>query len=276
MNGTTLAVCLPGADARSIQRAGVAADKYGLAQLWAGDPRAAAPNSDDNYVLPALAATAAVTGYVRLGAFLRLGPTTQAMRIAEDIAIVDAASKGRIEIGLVSPAKADASWEETAVALLGAYHYWPGRNGETYSVTPPLQQSWLPRMLVGGSEEQAARLGAGRALWTGDSKPAAAGVACRVSLFVEFKSGVWSALGRDPAAFVLHLRSLVDAAGAHQLIAVLPPQAALEQDIHALGSVVSPGIRCAPNECEQLARDGWAWVAEKRHLHPSPYEHDES
>lgn len=273
MNGTTLAVCVPGADSRTIQRAGMAADQYGLAQLWAGDPRATAPNSDDNYILPALAATAAVTTYVRLGAFLRLGPAVQAMRIAEDIAVVDAASRGRMEVGLVAPlATAQASWEQTAAALLGAYHHWPALNGEAYSVTPPLQQSWLPRVLVGGPEELAVRLGAGRAVWPGSPMTTASRIARRVSLFVEFSSGVCSALAQDPAAFVWDLRSLVDAAGAHQLIAVLSPEADMEHDFHALGSVISPGIRCAREECEQLVRDGWTWVAEKSHLHDSPYQ----
>jgi hypothetical protein len=273
MNGTALAVCFPGSDARTIQRAGMAADKFGLAQLWAGDPRASAPNSDENYILPALAATAAATKYVRLGAFIQLGPTAQTMRVAEDIAIVDATSNGRMEVGLlVPPATARASWEQAASALLGAYHHWPALNGETYSVTPPLQQSWLPRVLVGGSQELAVRLGAGRAVWPGDPKPAESSIVCRVSLFFDFSAGVCSMLAQDPVAFVLDLRSLVDAAGAHQVIAVLSRKEDLELDLHALGAVVSPGIRCAREECEQLTRDGWTWVTENSRLHHSPYE----
>lgn len=272
MNGTALAVCLPGADARTIRRAGMTADRFGLAQLWAGDPRATASNSDENYILPALAATAAVTEFVRLGAFLQLGPTVQTMRVAEDVAIVDATSNGRMEVGLLAPSVATrADWEQAAMALLGAYHHWPSLGGETYSVTPPLQQGWLPRLLVGGATQLALRLGAGRAVWPGDPMPAESPIICKVSLFFEFSAGVCSTLAQDPVAFVLRLRSLVDAAGAHQVIAVLPGEMDLERDLHALGAVVSPGIRCAREECEQLTQDGWTWTTEKSHLHYSPY-----
>lgn len=270
MNGTTVAVCVPGADASIIQRLGMAGDEWGLEQVWAGDPRSVAPNSDENYLLPALAGTAAVTVDVRLGAFLTLRAATQILRLAEDIGVVDSASGGRLEIGLVMPEQADKSWEEAASAILGSYHHWPV-GSESYPVTPPPQQTWLPRVLVGGNDAIAARLGAGHAVWDGKATLPESAIARRTVLLVDFVASVYDELAQDPPACIDSLRRKIDVAGAHQLVAVLHSTSGIEREIRALGAVVAPAIRCQAREARQIAHDAWSWLTAKGALHATPY-----
>ncbi|MCU1397725.1 MAG: hypothetical protein JWN62_834, partial [Acidimicrobiales bacterium] len=134
MNGTHITVCVAGASAGLAARAAALAERWALDSFWVGDPSASAPNRDDNYVVTALAGIAASTSDIRLGAVLSLPDTSVPLRIAEDIGVVDTASRGRLELALlVSP---DPDWEARATSLLTAFHTVPLPDGRTVSVHP--------------------------------------------------------------------------------------------------------------------------------------------
>ncbi len=142
MNGTGLSVCLPGAPASVIVGAARLAESHNV-NLWVGDPAAGAPNSDDSYVMTAAAGVAAVTSYIRIGVFLTLAGSATPLRLAEDIGVVDQASRGRLELGLVVSGE-EASWESSAGQLLRAWQEWPA-GARTVAASPRPAQAWMPR-----------------------------------------------------------------------------------------------------------------------------------
>jgi alkanesulfonate monooxygenase SsuD/methylene tetrahydromethanopterin reductase-like flavin-dependent oxidoreductase (luciferase family) len=79
----------------------VAAETAGFDGVWVSEHHGA----DDGYlpaVLPALAAVAAVTGRIRLGMGVALAPLQPALRFAEDCAVVDQLSGGRLTVALAA------------------------------------------------------------------------------------------------------------------------------------------------------------------------------
>lgn len=88
------------------------ADETGFASVWVSEHHAA----EDSYLpslLPMLAAIAAVTERVRLGTAVVLAPFQHPLRFAEDCAVVDQLSRGRLVVGL------GAGWRKKEFELFG-------------------------------------------------------------------------------------------------------------------------------------------------------------
>ncbi|MHB8464029.1 MAG: LLM class flavin-dependent oxidoreductase [Acidimicrobiales bacterium] len=272
MNGRRVSVSIPGADARTLARAAQLADTTNL-DIWLGDPRTQAANADDCYITTAAAAAAAVTSHCRIGLFLSLRGSGTPLRLAEDIGVVDQASGGRLELGLVAPTSAREEWEHDARALLRAWHDWPIDGGRSVAALPGPAQPWLPRMLVGGTFDEAERLGAGLLLFTSrdTSPPPIAGRERRIALGVEVAGSVRDWLAEDVLGAMLGLRAESDRAGAHDIVVVLadpdPDPAHLADDLRLLGVVVGTSVRCPAHKVEFLALDTWRWLHELTHLH---------
>ena len=278
MNGVQLSVCIPGADARTIINASRLAESFNL-DIWIGDPDARAANRDDNYVMTAAAGVAGVTSHIRFGVLLALNAPAQILRLAEDIGVVDEASRGRLEIGLIAPGSDTAQWESRARQLLGAWHEWPAAQGRTVSATPRPAQPWMSRLVAGGAgiAEIADRLRGGVMLLDEHAAPptAADTVPRRVVLAIApaiGSGGIRDWLAEKLVLRMIELRESVDRVGAHEVMVVLPAAgpSRLVTDLEALGIVVGTSLRCARHKLEFLAPDAWNWLTQLRHLHHAP------
>lgn len=88
------------------------AEETGFASVWVSEHHGA----EDSYLpslLPMLAAIAAVTDRVRLGTAMALAPFQHPLRFAEDCAVVDQLSRGRLIVGLA------AGWRKKEFELFG-------------------------------------------------------------------------------------------------------------------------------------------------------------
>jgi alkanesulfonate monooxygenase SsuD/methylene tetrahydromethanopterin reductase-like flavin-dependent oxidoreductase (luciferase family) len=277
MNGTQLSVCVPGADAGTIVKAARLAESFNL-DIWVGDPQARAVNCDDSYVMTAAAAVAAATAHVRIGVFLTLNGSAEVLRLAEDIGVVDQASRGRLELGFVAPNGDTAQWEKRARQLLGAWHDWPA--GErTVSATPRPAQPWVSRLVAAEADAAAIadRLRGGVILLDGQTAPSADsdGAARRIVMAVAppmDDGGVRGWLAQGVLERMTELRGRADRAGAHEVLFTLRDAGSgrLAADLEALGIVVGTSLRCARHKLEFLAPDAWNWLTELRHLHHAP------
>jgi hypothetical protein len=272
MSGLRLSVALPGATAESLLEIAPSLDHWNVACLWVGDPRGAADNRSDSYVTAAAAAVSAVTTDIRLGLFLALGIEKQLVRIAEDVAVVDQLSGGRVELAFVPPAGAREEWTESAARLLRAWNAWeiPGSD-EVVPVIPGPAQPTLPRLVVDDSAAADA-LGAGSVVFDGATREDAL-VPRRRVLVVDPGFGRGGAFGWLEAGgavdVVLGLREQARSAGAHEVLLVAA-EGLDESDAKALGTAVVPGLRASDRDARHITGDAWAWLTDKAHLHAPP------
>lgn len=166
------------------------AEELGFNSVWLSEHHF----TDDGYmpsVPAALAAIAARTQRVRLGTAVLLAPLHHPLRLAEDLAVVDLISNGRLDVGLaagyrckefeVMAVPRTERGQRTGETVQLLRHAWSGERfcfrGKSYhyqdvTVTPqPAQQ--LPPIFLGGSSVPAARragrLGCGFAADSGGS-----------------------------------------------------------------------------------------------------------
>ena len=167
------------------------AEELGFNSVWLSEHHF----TDDGYMpsIPsALAAIAARTSRVRLGTAVLLAPLHHPLRLAEDLAVVDLISNGRLDVGLAAgyrskefeimavPRSERGQRTEETVRLLRLA--WAGEPfsfaGRSYSfedvtVTPPPAQRPGPPIYLGGSSVppalRAGRLGCGFAADSGGS-----------------------------------------------------------------------------------------------------------
>jgi probable F420-dependent oxidoreductase len=158
----------------------VAAEQMGFESAWVSEHHFC----EDDYlpaVMPMLAAIAARTSRVRIGPFVMLAPLHHPLRLAEDAAIVDILSNGRLDLALGTGYKADEFehlgadrtrrgklTDESVAILLQAWSNAPVDfrgslfNFEGVPITPKPVQSPIPVYLGGVSRpvlERIARLG---------------------------------------------------------------------------------------------------------------------
>jgi hypothetical protein len=280
MRSTELSICLPGADAGTVVTAARLAETANLG-VWIGDPTGQAVNSDDSYTLTAAAAVAAVTSHIRIGVFLTLTGSAPPLRLAEDVGVVDVASRGRIELGFVVPDDDESGWEDLAGQLLRAWNEWPAGSGREVAATPRPAQPWVSRLVVGrhASTSIADRLHAGVMVLEDDltdEAPIGSGVGLRRVVLAAppavDQDGVVGWLANDPLQTVLDLRATADRLRAHEVMIRLDDVAPgrLEADINALGIVVGAGLRCSTHQTGLLVNDAWNWLRNLGHLHRAP------
>ena len=153
----------------------VEAEQAGFDSVWVSEHHFV----DDGYLpslLPMLAAFAAVTERIELGTGIVLTPFHDPLRLAEDVAVVDQLSNGRVILGLA------VGWREEEFRMFGVHkrdrarrtaetievlrRAWTGRRfsfeGRTMSydrvkVTPPPARVGGPRIFLGGYDERAVR-----------------------------------------------------------------------------------------------------------------------
>lgn len=121
------------------------AERLGITTFWIGDP---APDRADQFTGSYLAATAgaifARTSALRVGLFMPVGDGPSPLRIAEDLAVLDNLSAGRVEYGpVVAPEDIGGT-----VALRNAWRGWPLPGGGTVHVIPHPVQPAIPCLLT--------------------------------------------------------------------------------------------------------------------------------
>lgn len=279
MNGTRLSVCLLNADAQAATEAARLAERFDL-DLWLGHPDGTGPYSDDSYVMTTAAGVVGVTTNIRIGIFLNLRGSAGPLRLAEDVGVVDQASQGRLELGLVAPRGATYEWEERARQLLAAWHEWPAGKGRTVAASPAPAQPWVSRLIVGVPDlatSIADRLRGGVVVQQGSPARAVEGqhamrrTVVTMSLPAGF-DGVRDWLAADPVRRVLDIRAEANDQRAHEVLVLLdgPTTRRPDLDLQALGTVVAPAIRCSAHQAALLAYDAWNWLTELSDLHDGP------
>jgi probable F420-dependent oxidoreductase len=152
-----------------------AAESAGFDSAWVSEHHGSA----DGYLpslLPALAAFAAVTERMKLGTGVLLAPFHHPLRLAEDAAVVDQLSGGRLLLGLglgwraeelrmfkVARKERAARLEEIVAVLRAAWsgerftHHGPFHSFDSVAVTPAPARPGGPPLLIGGLSEIACR-----------------------------------------------------------------------------------------------------------------------
>ena len=196
------------------------------------------------------------------------------IRVAEDVAVIDNASRGRIEIGLVAPSPVSDEWVVRAATFLRAWTDWPlSDGGGTIAVTPLPVQPQIPR-IVAGPLEFAEALDAGWMILDDTDTaagPARAGLVARRTITVRTQGdkSVFDWLAGNAPARATELRADASALGAHELTLVFTtaPDA---RDIETLGRVIVPALRCVPDEIEGIVEDAWTWLTQHTDIHDAP------
>jgi hypothetical protein len=256
-----LSVALPGASAGEALAAARLAERNGIDGLWLGTIAHAAPMAD-RYALTALAGIARATGELRLG--IVLGglasdeiSTAETIHLAEDLGAADNISNGRLEIAFVP---GGSGWAKRAETLLGL---WTDglelSDGRCVAVTPAPAQPRIPCLVIGEDADARQRIGAGRWLAAGTS--AGTGASGRTVLAVDLTEPVSEWLGASPGARLDALREEVAERRATEVV-VVSPGGFSEEDLAALGTIVGPCLRCAPDQVGRLAVLAGAWLQE--------------
>ena len=137
------------------------AETLGYESVWVSEHHV----TDEGYlpsVFPMLAAIAQRTSTMRLGSSILLGPFQHPIRFAEDVAVLDQLSGGRLEVGLglgyrerefeLLDVPLSERAQRTEQLIEVARRVWADG-----SVTPPPLQQPEPTFWIGGSVEAAAR-----------------------------------------------------------------------------------------------------------------------
>ncbi len=257
-----LSVALPQASAGEALAAARLAERHGIDGLWLGALSEAEPMAD-RYALTALAAIAHASGELRLGIVLgglageRI-TTAETIHLAEDVTAVDNISNGRLEIAFVP---GEPGWAERAELFLGLWtEGLELSDGRRVAVTPAPAQPWIPRLVIGDDADARERIGAGRWLETG-SDDGGTGGGGRTLLAVDLAGPASEWLGESPGTRLEALREEVTERRATEVVFIAPGGLS-EEDLAALGTVVGPCLRCAPDEVGRLAVLADTWLRE--------------
>ncbi|WP_436771076.1 LLM class flavin-dependent oxidoreductase [Yinghuangia sp. YIM S09857] len=156
----------------------VAAEEFGFHSFWVAQHHFGAQGGLLPAPLVLLAAVAEHTSRIRLGTAVVVGPAESALRLAEDAAVVDALSGGRLELGIGAGADAVAS---RAFAL-----DHDRRHQVLDNLLPVLLDALDGRELAGGARLSPPAPGLSGRVWLGTGSAAGVERAARLGLGIMY------------------------------------------------------------------------------------------
>ncbi|HEY4888321.1 MAG TPA: LLM class flavin-dependent oxidoreductase [Candidatus Dormibacteraeota bacterium] len=256
MSGQRLSIGVHGGAADVLALAD-AAEGEGVDAIWVGEPGTAHDAGGDSYRTMIAAAVAARTRFIRIGCALTFGDPDSTLRLSEDVAMIDQAAAGRLELLLVL---ADPACEERAGRLLSAWRGWETSDGRRLPVTPRPMQPSLPRLVAAREfdDPSAARLGAG-VLAGCDDLPARGQARTRVErrviAFDVASAHELLADGSIPA--VARMREIANQWEADEVAIWLHVgEHAVADEVRLLSRIVAPGLAGGDTQWEMLAELG--------------------
>jgi hypothetical protein len=257
MTGVRLTVQIDAGQARAATRIGTLADELGIDSIWVGSLGAQAEASAETLV--SLAALAATTEHVRVGAVLDAIDPGSVTELAEEIGVVDQASGGRLE--LIVRADSGEGLLGQAGRLYGAWTGLRLPDGRVVGVTPPPHQPALPMIALcpDGTSEG---VGPGFCVSLEGAPPAGRRPAeQRLAVWVNGPPSI-EAAPDDESAEVTRLVEQLARCGATELVVpIAPASTTLTDDLRFLAGVVRPALRASSHETELVIRDALAWYS---------------
>jgi len=237
-------------DGPAVLAAARLAERAGLGTLWLGDPTEERRDATGAVALVTWAgAIAATTNSLRIGLFVRNDSTFQPLRLAEDLAVLDHLSAGRIEIGFAASQADD--WTKRAAAVLDAWDGWRGPDGEPIAIVPQPLQPCIPCLVAGPIESIAAlrHWPVRRLVRARDATGTDATLRERRVLLLDHDTlrdcrtaGAAVALRNA----LERIRASAAATAAQEIMVPLDPAA--PQDWTLAGAVIAPALRCSPGD----------------------------
>jgi Luciferase-like monooxygenase len=232
------------------------AEAAALDGVWVGSFASEPSRKRDAATTATLAAIAASTEVLRMGAVI--GPLDDASTIAtaEELAVIDQASNGRLEV--VLRATASLSFEDQASALERAWQGTLLPDGRVVAVTPRPRQPALPMMAFGSADGRASE-------WWSQCLPYTS--ALERPRMVGTRTGVIVGLTQDEPRleddlerFVREVqRTLASCDGTELVISMDPMATDLTWRLHAVASVVIPALRANAYEFDLILDDALRW-----------------
>jgi hypothetical protein len=260
MNPVRTSLAFTRFDATSAVKAAEIAERRAVRTLWIGNARTHdGTGPAPLYVTASAGAMASVTTSLRIGLFLDLGADVSPLRTAEDVAVLDNLSGGRIELGLI--ASKDPAWAGRANAFLSAWEKgWPVPGRKTVAVIPQPVQPRIPRIVAGDGTPLDPAHQAGRLLI--DGQPQAVGTPGeRRILLVKPPFRDLAACGSEQQVLITltGLRETAMRAGAAEIM--------IEEDsgdlgrfeacATVLGTAIDPALRCSEEDISAVVTDAW-------------------
>jgi hypothetical protein len=254
MSQLRTSIALARFDTGAAVEAGRLAEAWAVRTLWLGGSAV-----DPTYAAAAAGAVAATTGALRLGLFLDLDRSASPLRIAEDVAVLDNLSGGRVELALIaSPGEA---WRTKVEALLDAWEQgWPVPDGNPLAILPQPIQPLIPRLIAGdpGDADFVRRSAAGRLWREGEAPPPARrGIERRVLLIEPPFASLSEVPSEEEAVKRLTvLRTSAAAAGVTEIMFGAEPER-FEATARLIGTLLDPAMRATLDDIAAIVGEAW-------------------
>ena len=258
MSGQRLSIGIEGGGAREYLELAAAAEREAVDGIWIGDINRTNDFRGDSFRTMIAAAVAAATRSVRIGCVLTFADAESTLRLAEDVAMIDQGSGGRLELLF---ATRDAASEAQAARLLSAWRGWATSDGRSLPVTPRPAQPELPRLVAanGFDDETAARLAAGVMARAQELPDVAAPRARLERRVVAFEVGSARALiAGGVIDAVARIRDVADRWETDEVAIWLKatPAHTLADEVVIVSRIIGPGVAGGDAQWEMLAELG--------------------
>lgn len=258
MSGLRLTVQVTPDDARAAVEAGKLAEMRGIDSIWVGGT--AGPGSDSAKVTMTLAALAAVTDHIRLGAVLGPVASEHVMFVAEELGVVDQASGGRLE--LILPSDDQDGFVQQADAIRRA---WAGvrlEDGRVVGATPTPVQPQVPTTVLAsepgvaeGSGSRCVPIEVAREL-----PEAARFYDTRTALLMPESPDWFEAPHEDSAKAVVDLvRELEHCRATEVVFPIDVGSASYREKLGFLAAIVHPALGASSYEVDLVVADALSW-----------------
>jgi hypothetical protein len=226
------------------------AERLGVEGIWVHGP---GTGHSDSYAAAVAAAIASTTADLRIGVVLGLAIQDDILRLAEDVAVIDHCSSGRVELWLDGPTLGGEHWRAAAERLVTNLRTCSVGDREL-AVTPGLLQ---PEVAVVARGPKLTITGAGLVVEL-DAPQRPRDLSARLVLRAgseQTRAAIAAAGEPDTLRTAVEgMRAAIDTCGAQDLVFVLPGGAG-DDGINIVASVLAPILRATEHEVPDLVVD---------------------